>query len=290
MKQFIEFKKQREMSQILSDTFGFLRNEFKTFFGVFFKIIAPYLVVMLISYGFYMFQIGDLMNFSVSGSNSILSGITVFFVALIFLLATVTTYVMAQATTLFYIKSYIKNNGTIDFSEIKENVYDSFWKFIGLGFLVAICVGFGFLFCLIPGIYLYVPLVLSFSILAFDGKGVSDAFSDSFTLVKEYWWVTFASLFVVGIIVMVTSYAFALPATIYTYAKMGILSGEIDAENFTVADPISIILGIISTLAQFLLNIISVVASVLIYFDLNEKKNFTGTYERIKNLGGTADE
>ncbi|WP_289062062.1 hypothetical protein [uncultured Zobellia sp.] len=290
MKQFIEFKKQREMSQILSDTFGFLRNEFKTFFGVFFKIIAPFLVVMLISYGFYMFQIGDFMNFSISSSNSAVNGLVVFVVALVFLIATVTTYVMAQATTLFYIKSYIKHNGNIDFTEIKENVYSSFWKFIGLGFLVALCVGCGFLFCIIPGVFLYVPLVLSFSILAFEGKGVSDAFSNSFTLVKEYWWVTFASLFVVGIIVTVTGYAFALPATIYTYAKMGILSGEIDAENFTVADPISIVLGIISTLAQFLLNIISIVASVLIYFDLNEKKNFTGTYERIKNLGGTAEE
>ncbi|MBU2946927.1 hypothetical protein [Zobellia uliginosa] len=289
MKEHIQFKKQREMSQILSDTFGFLRNEFKTFFGVFFRIIAPFLAVMLISYGFYMFQIGDVMSLTMGGSTSLINGFAVFMVALVFILATVTTYVMAQATTLFYIKSYIKNNGVIDFTEIKENVYDSFWKFIGLGFLVAICVGVGFLFCFLPGIYLYVPLVLSFSILAFDGKSISDAFSDSFTLVKDYWWVTFASLFVVGIIVMVAGYAFALPGTIYSYAKMGILSGEMDAENFTIADPISIILGIISTLAQFLLHIISVVASVLIYFDLNEKKNFTGTFERIKNLGGTEE-
>ncbi|CAM4311289.1 hypothetical protein [Zobellia nedashkovskayae] len=287
MKQFIEFKKQREMSQILSDTFGFLRNEFKTFFGVFFKIIAPYLVVMLISYGFYMFQVGDIMNLTMGGSTSLIDGFAVFMIALIFILATVTTYVMAQATTLFYIKSYIKNNGVIDFTEIKDNIYGSFWKFIGLGFLFVICVGAGLIFCIIPGVYLYVPLVLSFSILAFDGKTISDAFSDSFTLVKEYWWITFASLFVVFIIVMVADFAFALPGTIYSLAKTSILPGEMDAENFNFVDPVSIILGIVSNLAQFLLHIISVVASVLIYFDLNEKKNFTGTYERIKNLGGT---
>ena len=143
------------------------------------------------------------------------------------------------------------------------------------------------MFCIIPGVYLYVPLVLTFSIMVFSRKSVSDAFSYSFTLVKDNWWATFAALFVVGIIVTVASYAFAIPSTIYTYAKMGIFSGEIDAENFGVGDPISIFLGSLSTLAQFLLNIISVVASVLIYFDLNEKKNFTGTYERIKNLGGT---
>lgn len=286
MKQYLEFKKQRELGEILSDTFAFLRSEFKPFFMTFFKIIGPYLIVMLICYGLYMYQFGDLLNFNVERSDSISSGLILFTVGAAFLVSIIATYVLSQATTLFYIASYANNKGVANFDEIKKNVYESFWQFIGLGFLVAICVGVGFIFCLIPGIYLYVPLILSFSIMVFNRKGVSDSFSYSFTLVKDHWWITFASIFVVGIIVTVASYAFALPSTIYTYAKMGILSGEIDAENFNIADPVSIILGIIGMLAKFLLNIISVVASVLIYFDLNEKKNFTGTYERIKNLGG----
>lgn len=287
MKPYIEFKKQRELGEILSDTFAFLRAEFKPFFTTFFKIIGPYLIVMLICYALYMYQFGDLFNFNVERSDSLSNGLMLFAVGAAFFVSIIATYVLSQATTLFYIESYSNNKGIANFDEVKKNVYESFWQFIGLGFLVGICVGVGFMFCLIPGIYLYVPLVLSFSIMVFNRKGVSDAFSYSFTLVKDHWWITFASLFVVGIIVMVASYAFALPSTIYTYAKMGILSGEIDAENFSIVDPVSILLGVISTLAQFLLNIISVVASVLIYFDLNEKKNFTGTYERIKNLGGT---
>jgi len=287
MKQHIEFKKQRELGEILSDTFGFLRSEFKPFFTTFFKIVGPYLIVMLICYGFYMYQFGDLLNFNVESSDSLANGLILFVVGAAFFVAVIAAYVLSQATTLFYIESYSNNKGVANFDEIKENVYKSFWQFIGLGFLVGICVGVGFIFCLIPGIYLYVPLALSFSIMVFNQKGVSEAFSDSFTLVKDYWWITFASIFVVGIIVTVASYAFALPSTIYTYAKMGILSGEIDAENFDIIDPVSILLGIIGMLAKFLLNIISMVAGVLIYFDLNEKKNFTGTYERIKNLGGT---
>lgn len=287
MKQYIEFKKQRELGEILSDTFVFLRSEYKPFFTAFFKIIGPYLIVMLICYGLYMYQFGDLFNFNVERSDSMSSGLILFAVGAAFFVSIIATYVLSQATTLFYIESYANNKGVTNFDEIKKNVYESFWQFIGLGFLVAICVGVGFMFCLIPGIYLYVPLILSFSIMVFNRKGVSDSFSYSFTLVKDHWWITFASIFVVGIIVTVASYAFALPSTIYTYAKMGILSGEIDAENFNIVDPVSIILGIIGMLAKFLLNIISVVASVLIYFDLNEKKNFTGTYERIKNLGGT---
>ncbi|SHJ83873.1 hypothetical protein [Pseudozobellia thermophila] len=285
MKQYIEFKKQRELGEIISDTFAFLRNEFKPFFNTFLKIIGPYLVVLLICYVLYMYLIGDFFNFDVQSSNEALNGLLLFAVAAAFVLSMIVTYVLSQATTLFYIKSYTNNKGVTDFNEIKKEVYASFWSFVGLGILVGICVGVGFMFCILPGVYLYVPLVLSFSIMVFNQKNVSDAFGYSFTLVKDHWWTTFAALFVVGIIVYVASMAFSIPATIYNYAKLGILSGEIDAENFTTADPVSLLLGSISTLAQFLLNLVSVVASVFVYFNLNEKKNFTGTYERIKNLG-----
>ena len=94
-----------------------------------------------------------------------------------------------------------------------------------------------------------------------------------------------------AIIVGVASWAFGIPATIYTYAKMGILSGETDAEALSNSfkDPVYILLNIISSIAQFMLNIISLVAGALVYFNLNERKNFTGTFERIQNLGNTPE-
>lgn len=287
MKPYIEFKKQRDLGEILSDTFGFIRNEFKPFCSTFFKIVGPYLVVMLICYGFYLQRVGDLLNFDIQVGNSAFETFVVGLLVIVFGASLVITYAISTATVLFYIKSYTERNGTIDYDEIRKEAYGAFWKFVGLFLLVGLCVVIGFMFCLIPGIYLYVTLSLSFSILVFNEQSVSDAFSYSFTLIKEHWWMTFASLLVVGIIVFVASFVFTLPTQIYNLAKMGILSGEVDAENINLVDPLTLLFGIIGTLAQFLLNIISVVASVLIYFDLNEKKNFTGTYERIKNLGRT---
>lgn len=287
MKPYIEFKKQRDLGEILSDTFAFIRNEFKPFFSTYFKIVGPFLVVMLFCFGAYIYMVGDIANLNFNNVGGVSNILTAGLVALAFVAALVATYALSAASTLFYIKSYAENKGTINFEDIKKASYGAFWEFVGLFILVGLCVGVGLMFCLIPGIYLYVPLSLSFSIMVFNKKGISEAFSDSFALVKEYWWITFASLFVVGIIVAVAGFVFSLPDTIYTYAKMGILSGEIDAENFSTADPLTILFGIIAMLAKFLLNIISVIASVFIYFDLNEKKNFTGTYERIKNLGGT---
>ena len=37
---FIEFKKKRELGDVLSDTFAFLRSQFKPFFNVFLKIVG----------------------------------------------------------------------------------------------------------------------------------------------------------------------------------------------------------------------------------------------------------
>lgn len=294
--QFIELKKKRELGDILSDTFAFLRSQFKPFFSTFLKIVGPYLLVFLISYSFYFSSFSELFSSGMYGQgiadmgniDEMATNPFFFVMALIvFVFSAMASYVLSQATTLYYIQSYSENNGIINFEEIKRNVYSKFWGFIGLGFLVGLSVIIGFMFCCIPGIFLYVPLSLSFAIFVFTGRGVTDSFGYSFDLVKEYWWITFATIFVVGIIVTVAGYAFSIPSVIYQYAKMGILSGEIDAEGFggVFGDPIYIILNMISMLAQYLLNIISLVALALIYFNLNEIKNNEGTFERISKLG-----
>jgi len=289
---YIEFKKQRELGEILSDTFAFLRAEFKTFFNTYLKIVGPFLLVMILALVAYLYYVGDTFNYMlINGGNESENLLTIFLIAIVYIFSIVAVYTMSQSTVLHYIKSYANGRGTIDFDTIKKEVYSSFWNFIGLGILVGISVMVGFIFCFIPGVYLYVPLVLSFCVLVFNKMGVSDAYSYSFKLVKDEWWITFVTLFVIGIIVMVASYAFAIPTVIYQYMKMGIFSGEMDAENMmdTMKDPIYILLNVIGTLGQFILNLVSIIGAVFIYFNLNEKKNFTGTYERIENLGKTSD-
>ena len=292
MNQYIQFKKQRELGDILTDTFAFLRTQFKPFMSTYFKIVAPYLVVLLIAMGFYLYSFNSILDFNTESSNPIFGGISMLISGLVFMAALIMVYAISQSTVLHYIKSYTNLQGTIDFEEIKKEVYNSIWSFIGLGIMVVLSIVVGILFCFVPGIYLAVPLSLSFSIMVFMNKGVGESYNYGFTLVKDEWWMTFATLFVVGIIVGITGYAFSLPAVIYQYAKMGIFSGEMDAISMTnsFVDPIYLILNMIGTLAQLLLNIISIVAGALIFFNLNEKKNFTGTFERIQNLGKTTEE
>ncbi len=289
---FIQFKKQRELGEILSDTFAFIRTQFKPFMTTYFKIVAPYLVVLLIALGFYMYSFSTVLDFNSTNYNGVFSGVSMLVSGLVFMVAMILVYAVSQSTVLHYIKSYSDLNGEIDFEGIKSNVYGSLWSFIGLGIIVVLSIMAGFIFCILPGIYLAVPLSLSFSIMVFMDKSVGESYSYGFTLVKDEWWITFATLLVVGIIVGIAGYAFSLPAVIYQYASMGIFSGEMDATSLTgnFVDPVYLILNMIGTLAQMLLNIISIIAGAFIFFNLNEKKNFTGTYERIQNLGSTPRE
>lgn len=289
--QYIEFKKQRELGDILSDTFAFLRNEFKPFTTTFFKIVGPYLLIMMIALAIYMYYIGDSFSLLMFNTDAAPNVALMLLIGGLYVVSIIVVYTMAQSTVLHYIRSYANGKGIIDFNTIKSDVYASFWQFIGMGFLVIICIMAGLMFCFIPGIYLWVPLSLAFAIMVYNRLSVTDAFSYSFTLIKEYWWITFATMLVVAIIVYIASLAFALPTAIYNWIKMGIFSGEVDAEGImdVFKDPVYILLNIIGTVAQFLLNIISIVAGVLIYFNLNERKNFTGTYERIQSLGENSE-
>lgn len=287
---YIEFKKQRELGEILSDTFAFFRNEFKPFFSAYFSIVGPFLAAMVVSLILYLYFGGETMNFAafdldvgISSANIVTAGV----VGLVYLISIVAVYTMSQSTVLHYIKSYANGKGSVDVDAIRKEVYDSFWSFIGLGIMVGLSVLIGTILCIIPGVYLYVPLSLSFCVLVYNRMEASNAYSYSFTLVKDEWWMTFATMFLIGIIVGVASYVFAVPTVIYQWLKMGIFSGEIDAVGMMdiFKDPIYILFNVISTLAQFLLNLISIIAGAFIYFNLNEKKNFTGTYERIESLG-----
>lgn len=289
---YIEFKKQRELGEILSDTFAFFRNEFKPFFNTFFKIVGPFLAVMVVSLVLYLYFAGNTFNLLLLDSSmDVANFTTIALLGLVYILSIVAVYTMSQSTVLHYIKSYSNGKGNTDFETIRKEVYDTFWSFIGLGIMVGLSCLVGFMLCIIPGIYLYVPLSLAFCILVFNRMNASDAYSYSFNLVKDEWWMTFATIFIIGIIIGIATYVFAIPTAIYQWIKMGIFSGEIDAEGVMdiFKDPIYILLNVIGTVAQFLLNLISIIAGAFIYFNLNEKKNFTGTYERIENLGKIRD-
>lgn len=288
-KTYIEFKKQRDFGQILGDSFNFLRAEFKPFMTVFFNICGPFLFALLLSIAFYTYIAGDMAVFDPFNNEPFFfSNPLLFFTAFFFYVLTgVMAYIFTVGTTLFYIRSYIDNKGIASSEEVKMNVYKSFWSLLGISILKGLTVFFAALLCFFPVLYVMVPMAVVFSIYVFQPrKSVTDAYSDSFYLVNSDFWLAFGSFLVLGIIYYIISMVFSLPAIIYSFVKIGISANEIDPSNMDdLVDPFYIFLNVLSSFIQFVLNIVLIIGGALIYFHLNEKKNFTGTYERIDKIG-----
>jgi len=286
---YIEFKKRRDFGLLLSDTFGFLRNEFKPFLKTILTISGPSLVLFIVAMTFYTYTVGDIFNFDIYGGNDVdlSNSLMIIASAFLYLISVILTLIFVSSSALHYIKSYVENSGDVVFEDVKRNVSKTFWGYLGLGILKYITLFFALILCFFPVLYAMVPMFIVFSIYVFENRrGATDAYSYSFYLINEDFWLALGSIIVLFILMYVLSLVFSIPSVIYTYAKMGIFSGEIDPESLnSLVDPVYILLNVLSTLFSILLNLISIIASALLYFHLNEKRNFTGTYERITNIG-----
>lgn len=285
---FIEFKKERDLGAIITDTFKFIRENWKEYFLTVLKIVGPVLMIALAVLVFYMFTMSDLFTNMVdfqNNSGSFLGTLFSWIFGLIFVY--ILLYTLLSMASLYFIKSYIANNGKANFSEIKSNILKNIWKFIGLGFLITLVTIVGMVFCYIPGIYLGTVLSLATSIMVFEDKSVGDTFSHAFTLIKGEWWNTFGVLIVVWMLLVILGQAFSIPALIYQMIKMGTMVGSEDPTAvFSIfKDPIYLALNILSYVFQFILYSIPLISTVFIYYDLNEQKNQTGTFEKIDSLG-----
>lgn len=282
MKEYIEFKRQRDVGAIITDMFKFIRQEGITLGRIILKVSGPAMLVIIVSYIYYMQStLGDFERIFTAPnlvSNAILSSI-------ILVCAYIAFYALLYGTVFGYIKNYIENEGNIDEEEVAPLARNHFWSYLGLNIIVALIVIIGMVFCILPGIYLGVCLSLSYPILLIERKDLGAAINNSFKLIKDEWWVTFATLIVIYVLYYIVALIFQIPQIIYYLVRMFTMMSEVSMNPLDMIDWISITLDIIGMIAQYFLFAIILIGTAFIYYHLNEKKNFTGTIETIDRLG-----
>ena len=143
----IQFKKQRELGDVLTDTFAFVRIHYKPLFGLIVRIAGPALLAVILAYVYYMQSTLGSFNFDPSTGGSPNLFTLNFLISLLALMATgMAFYALLYGTIMMYIKSYLKNNGVADPAEVKAGVRDRFWSLFGLSFLVGLITGIGMVF------------------------------------------------------------------------------------------------------------------------------------------------
>lgn len=291
-KNYINFKKERDLGSIITDTFKFIKEEYRTLFRLYIKHVGWLLLLVIAASTYYQYQ-------SLKISTNVLTetGPAAFLtemiadtgVAILLLsVASIAYSALSLVVITSIIKSYVENNGEINEDEVNQFVKQFFGRTLGSLVVVGLLVFIGFLLFVLPGIYLIVPLSLIFPILVFQEKTFAEAFSESFKLIKNNWWISFATLLVVSILISLIGGLFQLPIVVMTAMEtfVSIQDGTGTPGTETLSGNwLYMLFYILAALAQYLLGIVTLISLTLVYFNLNEFHNKTGTLEDIDRIG-----
>jgi hypothetical protein len=287
----INFKQKRDFGEVINATFSFLGQEFKPLGKVILLYVLPVLIVAAILNVFvgieqqkYLNSFKAVDTTLASNPFSMLGNVYkyTFLILLIYLVA-----LSALRCTIYgYIKTYVEK-GKDQFTT--EDVWKEVRRFIlpvlGTSIVVGLITGIGTLFCLLPGVYLGISLCLIYTIMIFEGKGMGDAFSRSFGLTKQDWWVTLGIVFISYIIVYVISLILSIPGMI-----MGVTSVFTSIRHFDQTSKLNFsttyyIINSITSLLSYVLISIPFIAISFQYFSLVEQKERPSLQARIEQIG-----
>lgn len=274
MDQKIEFRQARDFGQIINDTFVFVKQNFKPllksviyicgFFFVAYAITSVFNTVRMqeiVKDGdiatspfkiYYSWEFGLNLLFSVAFSSSLF--ITVF----------------------SYISLYLeKQNQVPEVEEVWAYFKHFFLKILIASFLMGCLTTVGFMFCIVPGVYLWPVTCLILASMVFENSTLGYAFSRGFSLIKNKWWSTFGAIGIVMLIVVGLALLITLPATILSAASLLVSKTQLSY---------SILNAALASVSMVFV-ILPCVAISLAYFSLVEQKEGAGLQGKIDQIG-----
>jgi len=263
----IQFRKKRELGGILSDSFEFIKQEYKPVS----KLIITYVLPFLILYGIVQvfIQMKVIGNIDLSDPEAMMANLgPVYKNIFLFSLFGIFVQSLLIGTYYSYIEIYIKKGkGNFDLSDIKPQLFSNSLIALGAGFVVFIITMIGIVMCIVPGIYFANTFSIVVMIALFEKKGMSNAMSRSWNLVNTQWWNTLLINIVGIVIIWAAGFVLTLPAMLagITTTIVGIKdTGTIDYPNWYW------VMTGISTIISSLLWIIPATFIAMQYFNLDE--------------------
>jgi len=285
----INFKQERDFGDLFNATFGFISQEFKKLGTAILYFVVPFLLLSAIAITLYSVKVQEMMQTIAHGDKpdpfaifSIVGSILgyVGFVMVMSLIATT----MLLSTVYSYIKLYIQQ-GPDGFSvnDVWIEVTRHFWSVLGALIVVGLVVCFGFVFCVLPGIYFGIALCLVFCIIIFEEKSFSVAFSRSMKLINTNWWGTFGVFIITSIIIYIISVLFSIPSIIMGFKSLfaNMKAGEMPLMNLSLG---FYIVSAITSLFTQLLSVILVVITAFIYYSTVEKAEKPSLIDKIGQI------
>ena len=281
----IELAKPRDFGEIISDTFMFIRQNFKNLVKNFFVFCGFFMVAGILATSLSQYKIAGLQSEIIRQGPTTFSGISNMWLSIVVLmLFSVLGYCANIAVVTCFVSLY-KHNGNVPptTEDLWSYFKQCFLRTLVAAFVTWILLAFGFVLCLIPGIWLFPIFGLIFPIMIIENSTFGYAFSRAFSLISNNWWVTAGTVFVLWLIAYIMIAVLSIPAQAVNIVQLILRP----AKNIPQLSLVSIILS--AVLQQFLqiLLMIPTIGFCLCYFNLSESKEGTNLLDRINKFGNT---
>lgn len=264
----IKFKKKREVGEIISDSFTFIKQEYRPVLKLVVTYVLPFLVLYAVVLVYLQKNVISKIDFT--DAETLKANIGPFYTNIL-LFSVFGIFVQALLVSAYYsyIEAYVeKGPGNFDLSEVTPSLFSNGLLALGAALAMFVVVMFGFILFFVPGIYFANTFSIVIAVYIFEKKGFSNAFARSMFLVNRQWWNTFL-LNIVGILIIwVAGFVLSIPSLI-----AGISTNMLDGETTIAAnypDWYWLVTGI-TTVVSSVLWIVPYTFLAMQYFNLNER-------------------
>jgi hypothetical protein len=283
--QKVEFRKIREFGEILGDTFVFIKSNLKALITSFLGICFLFMVAHAIfNFVYQTRSFGIFDRFREGYVRDDYSGIRNLFTIqyLMTVLFAWLSHIAMNVTLASYVKVYVEQDGiTPRFAQVWDVFRRNFLRVLIFSLPVFLLIAVGFVFCIIPGVYLLIVLLPLQMILVIEDVGLDEAFNRCFRIIRENFWVSFAIYLVswliyafsAGIIGLMIGFVFGI-VTFLSTGKIGPAAG---------------VLSSVGNLFAAVFYIIFYISVALNYFNLAERADGTGILRKIENIGSSGE-
>lgn len=269
----IEFRKVRDFGALLGVTFDYIKQNIKLLFKSNLLIGSPFILLAGVFMGIYQ---SSIFNFRVQPEIeqfAIPFLFSMFFMMLSYLVIVIVTY----SHLILYKNS---EAGNFDIDDVWQNVKRNFWMILFTGIGYSILSFIGFVFLIVPGIYLSIALSIIFIVRLEERLNFFEAVSRCIKIVSENWWFTFGIIIVVGMIQGFLGFILYVPNYIVT---IFLAFAGVDSNTGDLGRVLYIISSIIATFGVLLYSI-STIAIAFQYYNLVERKEAPGLVQQIEEI------
>ena len=278
--EFIELRKQRDFSAVISTGFQFIRVNWKTLYRPLVFIALPVYIVASLLFGSFFrtaftHQAGGVPSLGMMVP--LLLGYALLIVSLLLM------YTMVFE----YMRFYMLNKGLPPTTgQLLREVRKELLAYFANALLAGLIAMAGMLLCILPGIWLGIVFVVVLPLRAFERADVGDCISRSFVLVKGHWWMTFGLVTVLSVLISLISYIVYLPFMLI--AGFGTLSG---LQGMHAATEIGSRMAWLMTLFMVLAGVVSVILQPFLQVSIGlhalsliEEKEGRGLMQRVDDI------